>query len=306
MPMTEHPERVLIVDDEQSILDTMAEVVRLLDFSVSTAQNGDEAWDKFQEEKPDLVVTDVRMPHRDGLTLTSQIKACEPSCPVIVVTGFGSEEAAIAALKAGASDYLVKPFQLSEFRQAVDRACSLLRAKRADESVTPIVHDVHSTILIDNFPEQLSGVVNLVLRTMGGCLSDKQLLGVRVALQELLINAIEHGNLNISAEEKMNALMNDTYDQLLQARRGRPELAKRRVQLILSHHITEGKIEIRITDEGEGFDWEALVGREAHQLPKTGGAGRGIFLVRTLVQDVSYHGIGNEVVLRLEHTGHDK
>ena len=62
------PERILIVDDEQSILDAMAEAIRILDFSVITAQNGDEAWQKFQEEKPDLVVTDVRMPQRDGLT----------------------------------------------------------------------------------------------------------------------------------------------------------------------------------------------------------------------------------------------
>ena len=279
----------------------MAEAIRILDFSVITAQNGDEAWQKFQEEKPDLVVTDVRMPHRDGLTLTSQIKACEPSCPVIVVTGFGSEEAAISALKAGASDFLVKPFPLSELRLAVDRSCSLLRAKWADERVVPVVVNVNSTIVIDNLPEMLGGVMNYVLRTLTGCLSDKQLLGLRVALQELLINAIEHGNLNITPDEKMNALMNDTYDQLLQERRQLPELQQRRVRLSLMHDVEAGTIQFKICDEGNGFDWEAMLKRDVQQLPKSSGAGRGIFLVRTLVPDVSYHGNGNEVTLTLTH-----
>ena len=236
-----------------------------------------------------------------GSHLTSQIKACEPSCPVIVVTGFGSEEAAISALKAGASDYLVKPFPLSELRLAVDRSCSLLRAKWADECMVPAVVDVHNTIVIDNLPEMLGGVVNYVLRTLTGCLSDRQLLGLRVALQELLINAIEHGNLNITPEEKMNALMNDTYDQLLRERRQLPELKQRRVRLSLMHDVQAGTIQFRICDEGNGFDWEAMLGLDAQQLPKTAGAGRGIFLVRTLVPDVKYHGNGNEVTLNLTH-----
>ena len=301
MKTIHEPERILIVDDEQSILDAMAEAIRILDFSVITAQNGDEAWQKFQEEKPDVVVTDVRMPHRDGLTLTSQIKACAPSCPVIVVTGFGSEEAAISALKAGASDFLVKPFQLSELRLAVDRSCSLLRARLADERVIPVVVDVNCTIVIDNFPEMLGGIVNYALKTLTGCLSDKQLLGLRVALQELLINAIEHGNLNISPEEKMDALMNDRYDQLLQERRQTPEFQKRRVQLSFEHNVEAGTVQFRICDEGNGFDWEAMLGRDVQELPKTAGAGRGIFLVRTLVPEVRYYGNGNEVTLSLQH-----
>ncbi len=295
------PERVLIVDDEQSILDAMAEAIAMMDYSVITACNADEAWKKFEEEKPDVVVTDVRMPHRDGLSLTSQIKAVHPFCPVIVVTGFGSEQAAVAALKAGASDYLVKPFELSTLRHAVERACSLNREKWAEECVIPVVVDVQNTIAIDNFPEMLGGVVSMALRTLTGCLSDKQLLGIRVALQELLINAIEHGNLNISPQEKNDALNKDTYDQLLEARREMPEFSQRRVQLSLSHHVRKGIVVFRVVDEGKGFDWETMLERDVNQLPQKAGSGRGIFLVRTLIPNVRYHGNGNEVSLTLSH-----
>lgn len=295
------PERILIVDDEQSILDAMAEAIRILEFSVITAKNGDEGWQKFEEEKPDVVVTDVRMPNRDGLTLTTQIKASRPSCPVIVVTGFGSEQAAVSALKAGASDYLVKPFQLSELRNAVDRACSLIRSQKADEYVVSVLDHITSTLILENFPERLGGIVNLVLKTLTVCLTDKQALSLRVALQELLINAIEHGNLNVSPEEKANALMDDTYDQLLEARRGMPEYGQRRVRLTFSHDVVLGKVEFGIVDEGEGFDWARILEQDARQLPKSAGSGRGIFLVRTLVPNVRYHGKGNEVTLSMTH-----
>jgi len=301
MKIPQGRERILIVDDEESILDAMAEAISLLDFTVITARNGDEAWEKFEKECPDVVVTDVRMPHRDGLMLTTQIKASQPSCPVIVVTGFGSEQAAVAALKAGASDYLVKPFQLSELRNAVTRACSLLRARWADEYVLAILDNMTSHLVIDNLPEMLGSVVNLLLRTMTGCLSGQQLLAVRVALHELLMNGIEHGNLNITPEEKTYALQDDSYDRLLQVRREDPKYQQRRVRLSCTHDVNVGKIDIRIVDEGEGFDWEKLLGRTVQSLPHTARSGRGIFLVQTLVPDVMYHGKGNEVTFSISH-----
>ncbi|GJL65242.1 MAG: two-component system response regulator [Nitrospirales bacterium] len=294
-------ERILIVDDEESILDAMAEAIRLLDLTVITAKNGDDAWEKFEKERPDVVVTDVRMPQRDGFMLTTQIKASRPSCPVIVVTGYGSEQAAVAALKAGASDYLVKPFQVSELRSAVDRACSLLRAQWADEYVMAIVDDITSHLVINNIPEMLGSVVNLVIRSMTGCLSDQQLLSIRIALHELLMNAIEHGNLHITPEEKIHALMNDQYEQLLQVRRDDPQYNQRRVRLFYTHNVHMGKVNMRIVDDGDGFEWETVLGRDIHTLPQTARSGRGIFLVQTLVPDVMYHGKGNEVTFSMSH-----
>ncbi|MCA9472452.1 MAG: response regulator [Nitrospirales bacterium] len=295
------PERILVVDDEQSILEAMAEAIRMLNFTVSTAQHGDEAWKKFEEEKPDVVVTDVHMPHRDGLALTSQIKVFAPSCPVIVVTGFGSEEAAISALKAGASDYLVKPFQFSALRQAVERACTLVRAKKADEQIVPVVDQVDGTFILDNMPEMVGSVVNAALRTLSGCMSEKQILGVRVALQELLINAMEHGNLNISSDEKRRAILDDTYEELLETRRDSPAYRNRRVRLSFCHDVSMGTVEFRVHDEGDGFDWKCLVNRNEDQLLSASGSGRGIFLVRTLIHDIRYVGKGNEVVLHVTH-----
>ena len=128
--MLSQPERVLIVDDDELALEAMAESIGVLGLQVSTADNGETAWEMFEREDHDLVVTDVRMPQHDGLSLTAQVKAYRPSCPVILVTGYGGEKTAIAALRAGASDFLVKPFQLSELHASVERACSLVRAQR--------------------------------------------------------------------------------------------------------------------------------------------------------------------------------
>ena len=200
------PERVLVVDDDAETLEAMTETIRTLGLTVYEAENGEVAWKTFEQETPDLVVTDVCMPNGDGLTLTSRVKVHQPSCPVIVVTGFGGEEAAIAALKAGASDFLVKPFQFNELRVAVDRACALIRARLAEEAIHPAVDQMESTMMISNVPEQVGGVINALLRTVDGCVSESARLHIRVALRELVLNAIEHGNLNISFEEKAEAL----------------------------------------------------------------------------------------------------
>ncbi len=295
-------ERVLLVDDERSILDAMTEVIRSLDLAVIVAEDGDEAWKKFEEEKPDIVVTDVRMPNRDGIALTTQIRSIHPSCPVIVMTGFGSEQAAVAALRAGASDYLVKPFQLKDMRLAVERACSLLCAHYAEYLVAPALLHVESCLTIDNHPEMVGGVVSHVLRSLTGFVSEPQMLGLRIALQEMLLNAIEHGNLNIKSEEKSQALMEDTYECLIEERRILKEYRDRRVRLFVEHDVQTGVVRLRIRDEGEGFDWKTVLTRRADELPKTGGSGRGIFLSKTMVSEVQYHGNGNEVTLCLAHS----
>ncbi len=248
------------------------------------------------------MVTDVRMPNRDGIALTTQIRSMQPSCPVIVMTGFGSEQAAVAALRAGASDYLVKPFQLKDMRLAVERACSLLRAHFADYLVEPALRHVESCLTIDNHPEMVGGVVSHVLRTLTGFVSEPQMLGLRVALQEMLLNAMEHGNLNITSEEKSQALMDDTYEGLIEERRGLKEYRDRRVRLFLEHNVRTGFIQIRIRDEGDGFDWKSVLRRRVDELPKSGASGRGIFLSKTMVSEVQYHGNGNEVALGISHS----
>ena len=154
---------------------------------------------------------------------------------------------------------------------------------------------------IENALEPLGGILTVMLRPVDVWLSELDQLHVRMGLQELLINAIEHGNLGISAEEKREALMNDTYDALVDARRHLPINAARRVKVWMEHDTANHTFHCRICDEGDGFDWEPLLQGNSETIPSLAASGRGIFLVKTFIPQLQYFGRGNEVTLTVQY-----
>lgn len=116
--------RVLVVDDEESVRQFLDDVLTDANYQVETAVNGEECLEKLLSLKPDVLITDIRMPVKDGFLLLEQIKASGLNTPVILMTAFGTTEAAIKAMKLGAFDYIVKPFDLDEFLSLLQRALS--------------------------------------------------------------------------------------------------------------------------------------------------------------------------------------
>jgi signal transduction histidine kinase/GGDEF domain-containing protein len=107
--------RILIVDDEKAIRDFLYEALtRLGGFSVELAENGEEALKKIEKENFDLVLTDMKMPKMDGLQLIAEIAKFKPETLMVLLTGHGTIDSALEAMKRGASDYLSKPINLDE------------------------------------------------------------------------------------------------------------------------------------------------------------------------------------------------
>jgi two-component system sensor histidine kinase/response regulator len=108
-------ERILVVDDEKAIRDFLYQALtRLGGFVVELAENGEEALKKIKKEDFDLVLTDMKMPTMDGLQLISEIAKFKPETLMVLLTGHGTVESALEAMKRGASDYLSKPINLDE------------------------------------------------------------------------------------------------------------------------------------------------------------------------------------------------
>jgi DNA-binding response OmpR family regulator len=101
--------KVLLVDDEREFVDALAERLAIRDFEVTTAFDGDEALDRIRKVDVDVVVLDVVMPGKDGLTVLREIKKTKPLVEVVMLTGHATVESAIEGLKSGAFDYLLKP-----------------------------------------------------------------------------------------------------------------------------------------------------------------------------------------------------
>ncbi|MCC7080680.1 MAG: sigma-54-dependent Fis family transcriptional regulator [Burkholderiales bacterium] len=117
--------RVLVVDDEADIRELLSMTLTRMGLSVDAAGTGFEAEQLLQRSRYDLCLTDMRLPDGDGLDLLDHVSRHYPSTPVAVITAFGSAENAVAALKAGAFDYIAKPVALTQLRALVHSALKL-------------------------------------------------------------------------------------------------------------------------------------------------------------------------------------
>ncbi len=120
--------RVLLVDDEVEFAEVLGRRLESRGFATATASNGDEALERFGDEDFDVVLLDLVMPGRDGLETLREIKSRKPLTEVIMLSGRGTEEAAIKGMKRGAFDFLTKPPDIGDLVEKVNDA----HAKRAE------------------------------------------------------------------------------------------------------------------------------------------------------------------------------
>lgn len=125
--MSEQTKYILAVDDEPSMLRLLEISLRQAGYQPLTAKDGKEALEVILAQKVDCVVTDLHMPRMDGLQLLKEIRKTDSELPVIIVTAQGEIKSAIEAMKNGASDYILRPFDLEELELAIKRALSFSR-----------------------------------------------------------------------------------------------------------------------------------------------------------------------------------
>jgi len=131
--------RLLVIDDEKNIRNGLAEALHGDGYEVACAENGDEGWERFQNGDIDLVITDLKMPGLGGDELLKRILAHAPGFPVIMLTGHGTVETAVAAMRDGAWDFLTKPVDLNHLSLKVKRALDnrelFFRHRRMEEEL---------------------------------------------------------------------------------------------------------------------------------------------------------------------------
>ena len=127
--------RILIVDDEPAIGWSLGELLDDRGHAVKTAASAEEAIEICRQFPPELILLDVRLPGRDGLSAIPDFRALVPTAPIVVMTAFGDLDTAVRAVEAGAAEYLVKPFDSAQVTTIVDRL--LERGATATASVPP-------------------------------------------------------------------------------------------------------------------------------------------------------------------------
>lgn len=127
---------ILVVEDEKLLRESLVELLQQEHYDVGQAANGKEGYEAALNRPFDLVLTDLRMPEMDGIELLRHLRQLAPQTPVVILTAFGTVESAVAAMREGATDYLLKPVQFDDVLVRVQRAIELGELRRDQHILT--------------------------------------------------------------------------------------------------------------------------------------------------------------------------
>ena len=286
-------DHLLVIDPCPDTQARIAEQLQGRGFSVVAVSDPTTALTTIDIAAPDIVITELFLPEATGLTLLKELKARHELCPVIVMAKDAPDLMIVQALRIGAADYLHKPVTEEELAHALQRARNLLPADFAD---IPGLCRSEYRLTVNSEPTHIPRVISWLVKTTASTLSPIRRLHLQGALQELLFNAIEHGNLEIHYKEKQQALAEGQYEQLLAHRLAQARLRDRRVIIDVLHEKDSNSLVYQITDEGKGFKWRSLLTR-SQDVCESEENGRGIFLARSFFPCLTYNERGNEVTI---------
>src|SRR6185503_8682908 len=126
--------RLLLVEDDEIFLRPLQRSLEVAGYDVIVASSGEDAIDVLKREDADLMLTDKRLPGMDGVELVRRVKAEHPDLATIVMTAYGTIESAVEAVRLGAADYLVKPFEVAELLIVVRNAIELSELRAASHA----------------------------------------------------------------------------------------------------------------------------------------------------------------------------
>lgn len=295
--METHQAHILIVDDEDLNLEIISEYLSD-DYKISTAEDGIIAW-KMLEKTPnafDVILLDRMMPNMNGMEVLEKIKRHPilQYCPVIFQTAKASVADIAEGLDAGAFYYLTKPFEedvlLSVIKTAVSDRFRYKEIQNNLEQTKLTMGMLNSAVFEFKNLDDARSIASLI---SNACPEPEKIV---MGLSELMINAIEHGNLGITYDEKSMLNENGTWLKEVESRL----LFEQNINKMasISFQRQADKIEITIVDQGEGFDWKSYMDFDPDRVMDN--HGRGIAIANKLsFSSVEYRGKGNEVSVRL-------
>ncbi len=286
---------ILIVDDQEININIIKEHLEDEQYILHGADDGDIALQKIEKEpdKYDVILLDRMMPKVNGLEVLRRLKK-NPDLehlPVILQTAMARKEEILEGIEAGAYYYLTKPFQENELLSIVRTA-------------------VHDSTLYRTLRETLAGTVETIklmnngtfhFQTLSEATSLASLLAkcypkpqkVISGMQELFINAVEHGNLSISYEEKTKLNNSFTWEKELTRRLALPENKDKFVKVKFSRDETSFRL--IITDQGNGFNWQDYLAVSPDRIADN--HGRGIAMAKLFsFSSLEFPGCGNVVI----------
>lgn len=258
------------------------------------ASDGIEGLQTVENEMPDVVLTDLCMPRSGGLELLTALREKMCLVPVVIMSGMGNEEAAMAALNAGASSYVPKLRLPQLLVPTIGTVMELAATHHNRRRVIGCLRNMDLRFELDNDNSLVGPMIKYLEDHIGSLrlCDEHELVRIGVALHESMSNAINHGNLELDSELRQED--ERIYYELAEARKLMWPFCDRRVHVFAS--LNNDHVRFVIRDEGPGFNHQKVRDPlQEENMDRVGG--RGLLLIRSFMDDVSYNSAGNEITL---------
>ena len=292
--MSKEQPRILIVDDDDLNLDVLIECLKEEPYELVQAHDGVQALDLLRHDRKgfDAMVLDRMMPGMTGLEVMAELKADENFkwIPVVMQTSAASPSEMCEGMEAGVFFYLTKPFDQKVLIRMVSAAVeeglkwqSLALNLRVQVKTIGCLQQGRFRV------QTVQEAYDLALLVAQACPNPEK---VAFGLNELIVNGVEHGNLQIGYEEKTKLQATDQWEDEIVRRQILPEHAHKFVEVTFERH--PDRIQLTVTDQGLGFDWSDYQEIKPERLLES--HGRGIAMAKALSFDhLEYVGTGNRV-----------
>lgn len=291
---------VLIVDDSATDRRLAGGILQKgSGVEVAYANDGREALKHLACKPSDIMVTDLQMPEMNGLELVATARVRFPHVPVIVMTAHGSEEIAVAALKRGASSYVPKSVLAQDLLPTVFNVLAVAQANLSNERMMASLTSTKMTFTLQNDYRLIAPLVQLVRRTMAemAMYDEAGRVQVGVALEEALLTALYHGNLELTPAQVAGAgydLLDDDAANVIEERRGQRPYQSRKIYVEVE--ISRSEVCFVIRHQGPGFAtgplpnlMDAMARDDAQERP--------LVHMRLFMDEVVFNDSGKEIVL---------
>lgn len=292
LPLTQG--HVLAVDDDAACLRLVRDLLEPLSLEVCAARSAEEALELMQRRTPDLLLLDRSLPGMGGIALVAHVRshAKLASIPIIMATCYASADDIRQGMDAGATYYLTKPLDHDLLRGVVCtaiRSSGIMTSARA-RTTSQLLHGMRDGL----FEFRTMQEARQMALELGSLCPNPEV--ATMGLTELMVNAIEHGNLEISYEEKGDLCRFGRWQAEVARRSALPVYGDRRATLWWARRRDLIRFEIR--DEGPGFDWRRFMSFEPERAFDPNG--RGIALARGMAfSNLHYEEPGNVVIAEI-------
>jgi FixJ family two-component response regulator len=287
---------VLVIDPDKSyqsvIQDLLGEHMKL-----KFADNYFTALELTTKYEFSMVISEVEFPDIKITDIIKKFKTINPNIYFVVITNKNDTQLAVEVMKSGAIDFIVKPFAVDDIANLIDKYLKLSVNKKFDYDLINIITEEKRTFILPTNIHILNPFlyefIEMIKRFKG--LTKNDIFSTRLAIYEMLVNAIEHGNLEIDYEKKKKLLSAGiNYIEYLDNLGKSEPFNQRKIEV--SYLYTGKQLQINIRDEGNGFDVNNFENRNIKN-DLLALHGRGIIISKFNMDEISYNEKGNEVTL---------